>query len=106
MKYSKKKLDSLIEEATVDCCTDDEAQAGVLTVLEESVEVPFATRLLGLPVKVTRVETNDGGEPVAVCEYDGKRQRVPLLDLPLPNPPPRGAEWIAAYRYWKSGKIE
>jgi len=22
------------------------------------------------------------------------------LDLPLPSPPPAGAEWIAAYRHW------
>jgi hypothetical protein len=23
-----------------------------------------------------------------------------ILDLPLPQPPPGGAEWIGAYRHW------
>ena len=23
-----------------------------------------------------------------------------VLDLPLPEPPPKGAEWIAAYQHW------
>jgi hypothetical protein len=39
----------------------------------------------------------------AVCESAGKQQRVGLLDLPLPSPPPSGAEWIAAYRRWRGG---
>jgi hypothetical protein len=25
---------------------------------------------------------------------------IPILDLPLPTPPPGGAEWIEAYRHW------
>jgi hypothetical protein len=28
------------------------------------------------------------------------RQALPILDLPLPDPPPRGLEWIAAYGRW------
>jgi hypothetical protein len=28
------------------------------------------------------------------------RQAIPILDLPLPTPPPDGAEWIEAYRHW------
>ncbi|MGH8245803.1 MAG: hypothetical protein ACREUU_05155, partial [Gammaproteobacteria bacterium] len=39
-------------------------------------------------------------EIVAVCRKGNHRQRIRLLDLPLPSPPPAGAEWIAAYRYW------
>jgi len=30
----------------------------------------------------------------------GQRQRVPIIDLPMPDPPPKGAEWIEAYRRW------
>jgi hypothetical protein len=37
---------------------------------------------------------------VAICARGAKRQRVRLADLPLPTPPPAGAEWIAAYRKW------
>jgi hypothetical protein len=31
------------------------------------------------------------------------RQRIGILDLPLPDPPPDGAEWIEAYRRWACG---
>lgn len=31
---------------------------------------------------------------------EGDRQTIHLLDLPLPEPPPEGAKWIAAYRHW------
>jgi hypothetical protein len=37
---------------------------------------------------------------VAVCVRGRHRQAIPVLDLPLPDPPPRGAEWIAAYARW------
>ena len=34
------------------------------------------------------------GQIVAVCRVAGVRQTIPLRDLPLPSPPPAGAEWI------------
>ena len=100
----EKKLDALIEEATVDCYSDDEAAMGLFTMLQDNLVVPFTAKVLGMPVKVTAVELNDAEEAVAVCERDGKRQRVPIADLPLPKPPPKGVEWVEAYRYWRSGR--
>jgi len=44
----------------------------------------------------------EDGRIVAVCSRGKARQRVPILDLPLPNPPPEGAEWIEAFRRWAS----
>ena len=37
---------------------------------------------------------------VADCVRDGQHQAISVLDLPLPEPQPKGAEWIAAYRHW------
>ncbi|HUK69746.1 MAG TPA: hypothetical protein VLW50_13510 [Streptosporangiaceae bacterium] len=37
---------------------------------------------------------------MADCVRDGYHQAIHLLDLPLPEPSPKGAEWIAAYRHW------
>jgi hypothetical protein len=31
-------------------------------------------------------------------------EMIPTLDLPLPTPPPDGAEWIEAYRQWRGGE--
>jgi hypothetical protein len=42
-------------------------------------------------------------ESVAVCGRGRSRQRIGILDLPLPDPLPDGAEWVEAYRRWARG---
>jgi len=97
-------LDRLIAEATVDCYNESEEITGIFTMLEEELAVPFVTKLLGVEVTVERVDLNDAGEIVAVCRRGREHQRIPVLDLPLPRPTPRGAEWIDAYRRWAQGR--
>ncbi len=70
---SKARLDALVEEATV------------------------------VEVTVEKVEMTEAEEIVAVCKRGRERQRISILDLPLPSAPPQGAEWIAAYPYWREG---
>jgi hypothetical protein len=52
---------------------------------------------------VEEATMTDADEIVAVLKRGAKRQKVPMLELPLPSPPPKGAEWIAAYRHWRKG---
>jgi hypothetical protein len=40
---------------------------------------------------------------VAICHRGRERQAIGILDLPLPEPAPDGAHWIAAYRHWLGG---
>ena len=49
---------------------------------------------------VAAVTANDDDQIVAICRRDGVKQAIPLLDLPVPEPGPDGAEWIEAYRRW------
>jgi hypothetical protein len=56
--------------------------------------------VLGVAVTVERVALTASGQIVAMCSRDGFRQAIPILELPLPTPPPEGAEWIDAYRHW------
>ncbi|MBI2440240.1 MAG: hypothetical protein HYV35_02600 [Lentisphaerae bacterium] len=93
----------MIEEATMDCYNKAEQITGIFTMLEENLALPFTT-VLGMEVTIDRIELTDSDKVVAVCCRQGHRQRVPLLDLPLPTPRPAGAEWIAAYRRWVRGK--
>ena len=97
---SKAKLDALVEEATVDCHDESEVRTGLLTMIQDNLKLPFETTILGVPVRVESVDFNKGGEIVATCVRDRHRQAIPILDLPLPSPPPKGSEWIAAYRHW------
>jgi hypothetical protein len=39
-------------------------------------------------------------EIVVGCTRGKSRHSVSILDLPLPDPPPAGAEWIGAFRRW------
>ena len=65
--------------------------------------VPSAPQVLGAPVRVERIDLNDAEQIVAICRRERHRQLIPILNLPLPSPPPVGWEWIEAYRYWARG---
>jgi hypothetical protein len=89
----------MIEEATVDAYGDDEQLTGLFTMIEERLAVPFTATVLGIEVTVRKVDLT-ADTIVAICARGRHRQRIDLLDLPLPAPPPEGAVWIDAYRYW------
>jgi hypothetical protein len=92
-------IEAMIEEATVDAYGDDEQLTGLFTMLEEHLAVPFTTTVLGVEVTVRKVDLT-ADAIVAVCARGRHRQKIDLLDLPLPTPPPDGAAWIDAYRHW------
>ncbi|MGC4865220.1 hypothetical protein ACLQ3B_07295 [Micromonospora sp. DT53] len=92
-------LEAMIEEATVDTDAHEDQLAGLFTMLEEHLAVPFITTVLGVEVTVGKIELV-ADSIVAVCARGRHRQRIGLLDLPLPTPAPDGAAWIDAYRHW------
>lgn len=101
-ELSDEELDALVEQATVDAYGDDEQLSGFAVMIEDNLEVPFDTTVLGMAVTVRKVTQTESGI-VADCVRDGHHQAISVLDLPLPEPPPRGAQWIAAYRHWAGG---
>ena len=104
-RLSTRQLEALIEEAIIDAHDESEQRVGFLTMLEENLAVPFTTELLGVPVRVERVDFNDAEEIVAICRRGPHRQLISLVNLPLPSPPPDGWEWVDGYRHWvRSGR--
>ena len=97
-RISKGRLEEMIEEATVDCYNESEQVTGWFTMIEENLAVPFETTVLGVQVTVEGVDLNRSEQIVAICSRGRRRQSLPILDLPLPTPPPAGSEWIEAYR--------
>ena len=61
---------------------------------------PFEAEILGVAATVERIDMTDDEQIVAICRRGRSRQAIPILDLPLPDPLPAGAEWIEAYRHW------
>jgi Calcium binding len=102
-QVTRRQLETLIEEAIIDAYGESEQRVGFLTMLEEHLTVPFMTEVLGVAVRVARVDLNDADEIVAICRRGQQRQSIHILDLPLPSPPPDGWEWIEAYRHWTRG---
>ena len=104
-RLSAAKLDRLIEEALVDAYGEEEQRTAFYTMLEDHLAMPFKTDLLGVEVTVQRLDLTDDDQIVAVCARGRLRQAIPILALPLPDPPPPGAEWIQAYRRWVRGAM-
>jgi hypothetical protein len=102
LSISKARLKKMIEHATVDAYNESEQITGWFTMIDENLAVPFETMVLGVPVTVEHLDLNHSEQIVAVCTRGRSRQSLPILDLPLPTPPPDGAEWIEAYRRWRA----
>jgi len=93
---SEAELNAMIEEATVDCNDEEEAITGFATLVEENLEVPSETTVLGVKVTVTGVTPASHGL-MADCARGRHRQAIHVPAVPEP---PKGAKWIAAYRRW------
>lgn len=96
-------LEALIEEAVVDAYGDEEQTSGFFTMIEEHLALPFSVSIMGVEAVAEKVDLTRDCRIVAVCKRDGVKQRIEILDLPLPKPTPAGAEWIAAYSHWRRG---
>ena len=99
-KFTAKYLDKLIEEATTDAYNESEQAGGFFAMIEENLSLPFTTQVLGQAVAVAKIDLTGRDQIVAICVRGKATQAIPILDLPMPEPPPEGAEWIAAYRRW------
>ena len=102
---NRARLDELLAEALVDANSESEQATGFYTMLENDLKLPFETQILGVTATVERVDITDDDQLVAVCRAGKTRQRISLSELPLPSLPPKGVEWIAAYRYWRTGSM-
>ena len=57
-ELSDGELDALVEEATVDAYDDDEQLDGFAVMIEDNLEFPFETTVLGVAVTVQKVTQN------------------------------------------------
>jgi len=97
---SRARIRELVADAIVDAYDESEQRTGFFTVIDEHLALPFQAEILGVGVTVERIDLTDDEQIVAICRRGRFRQRVSILDLPLPTPVPAGAEWIEAYRAW------
>jgi hypothetical protein len=99
-----KRLQELIEEATVDAYDEEEQHSGLLTMIEDNVVCPFKAQLIGEEVEVTEFVWPASGLGLKVrCTYKGKTHLVDITSLEWTDSLPEGFEWIEAYLEWRKG---
>ena len=99
----EKRLEALLEQATVDCYNEEEEFSGVLCILNDNLSFPLQAEAMGEQVEVIglddrRSSLRKGTE--ARVRKGGREYSVGLADLKFTNPDPTSAEWLAMYRYW------
>lgn len=94
-----KKLDDLIEEATVDCYDDSECLGGFEVMLADNLKFPLKAKVVGEEVEVIGVELKGNGLR-AVCKRKGEKYEVDVLSLKYDPKQVIKSEWIEAYREW------
>lgn len=60
-------LDAMIADATLDCYNDSECVTGFYTMIGDHLDMPFHTEVLGVEVKVTKLDLTSDESIVAVC---------------------------------------
>lgn len=102
-KVNQKRIEKLIEEATVDAYTTQEQFVGFCVILEEEMKFPFKAKVLGEEVEILSVFSR-GNRILAKVKKDSRQHGVDILDLQEITE--RGnVERIEAYRQWHNDAL-
>lgn len=94
----------MIEEALVDCYTEDEQHEAFVVMLEDHIQCPFQARVIGEEVTVLGFEREDSfGEILVQCKRGKRTYSINVTALEWSAQSPKGSEWIEAYRAWRRG---
>jgi len=99
----EKRLQELLDQATVDCYDAEEEFSGVLCTLDDHLNFPLQAELLGEQVEVIGLDnrrSNLRKGIVARVRKGSREYTVGLADLSFIAPDLVSAEWLAMYRYW------
>lgn len=102
-KLTEEQLESLIEEAMIDCYDEGECRVGFLTMMQDNIPTPFKAKLIGEIVEVVDFDGDDR-RVQAIIKRQGKKYPVNILDLIIDEKVVKGTEWIDAYRRWELGQ--
>ena len=104
VSIKKSDIDRMIEEATVDAHDETEQAMGFLAAIQDEIACPFTAFIVGELVDVVGFDA-EGNDPavIAICKRNGKMYKVGATSLEWHERPPKGYEWIEAYKVWLRG---
>lgn len=68
----KKRLEELIEEATIDCYNDYECICGFYNSIADNLQFPFPAKIVGEEVQVINLDQEDE-RILAICKRKNKK---------------------------------
>lgn len=91
-RWKKSRLEDLVGRVIEDLEDDEEREMAFFEAIAEHVRFPFK-----LKDGIARgIAVNEDDEIVLLLDSGP----LPLLEVEIPRPAPKGAEWIEAYRLW------
>jgi len=72
-----------------------------LTLMQDNMPCPFPARVVGELVEVKGFDSN-GPTPIlfAICRRNRKKYLAEVTTFAWEGSPPKGVEWIDAYKAW------
>lgn len=103
MALSRRDIDQIIEDVTIDCYNDDEERTAFIVAFDEHLgRAPVLASIAGFKTTLTGVD--DGGERrgvVAEIRHAGRTHAVSLFDVELSGAAdPEMLALMVAYREW------
>ena len=96
---TEKSLESLIDEATVDCFSPYEEVWGFQATMDNELIFPFKASINKKQVEVLGVDVKND-KLVVMYKKDDKKYTTDILKLDYDPKQVDGSEWIDAYRQW------
>ena len=100
---AKDELDRMIEEATVDCYSEEEAFMGIVCYLADRMSFPFRAKWLDDVVEVMGIDDEESGyegEVLAEIRTEDDEYTVSLDELELMPGDTENGKYLEMYKYW------
>ena len=68
--------------------------------LDLTLAVDVANLASQMEVVIDAIDLTTDDQIVAICTRGRSRQRISILEVPVPDPRPTGWDWVDAYRRW------
>ena len=74
-------------------------------MIQEEVVCPFVVKVVGEFVEIEGFDfAGDSSRVAALCRRNSKKYEVDISSLQWDKTPPKGFEWIEAYKAWLKGQ--
>jgi hypothetical protein len=98
LKYMKRELDTIADEATTDCYNEYEQIGGWCAYLEDKIDLPYKCKVGQKEGLLTGFDTNkDGSSLLAIIKVDLNEYKVAPETVSILN---KTSKYLEAFKEW------